>query len=171
MSVRSGNPPPKFVSLMDRLAQLPTRGAAEQAVLLAAVRWVGDDGTLWPAVERWARLARVDVRTLQRVLRRLAERGIVELVEPSTGGLRRTARYRVPAFAENPGTPPGIEPRRLRTPSPAGDPTNPGTQDIQPRPAATQSPRELPRESASEPVRASGWDLDAIKKTSGEPTE
>lgn len=169
MSVRSGNPPPKFVALMDRLAQLPTRGAAEQAVLLAAVRWVGDDGTLWPAVDKWARLARVDVRTLQRVLRRLSARGIVELIEPSTGGLRRTARYRVPAFIENPGTTPGIEPRRTSTKSPAGDPANPGTEAREPRPTATQSSKEQPKKSASEPVRAFAWDLDAIKKANGDP--
>lgn len=118
---------------LDRLRNSGTRNAAERAALLAAVRWANADGVLWPPLDQWAALAGVKVRTLQRSLRSLAERGLVEVVSASPGGSRKTSRYRVPLLTRNPDKPSGMEPRPGKPPTPTAAPTIPDGDDAKPR--------------------------------------
>jgi hypothetical protein len=144
--------PPTFVTRMDLLANSPTRTAAERGVLLASVRWLNADGELWPAVENWARLAGVKVRTLQRILRRLVAVGVLEVVEASNGGANRTTKYRIPSLLENPDATSGVEPRPGRHETPTPKPAPPDVRDAKPRPVVTQSSREQPKEQPSSPA-------------------
>lgn len=118
---------------LDRLRNADTRGVGERAVLLAAARWADAHGVLWPALGLWAELAGVRVRTLQRCLRNMVGRGVVEVVSASPGGSRMTSRYRVPLLARNPDKPSGVEPRPGRTPTPTNETTNPDGDDTKPR--------------------------------------
>jgi hypothetical protein len=61
-------------------------GGSELLVLLAIADCAADDGTrAWPSVATLARKCRVDSRTVQRIIRRLAEAGHL-LVEATVGG-------------------------------------------------------------------------------------
>jgi hypothetical protein len=115
---------------LDRLRDVATRGAGERAVLLAAVRWANEDGVLWPAVGTWAALAGV---TLQRLLRGMAGRGVVEVLSASPGGPGKTSRYRIPAFMRNPDERSGLEPRQARPTTPTEKAPNPDNGGLQPR--------------------------------------
>lgn len=137
---------PEFVTRMDRIADLPTTGLAERAVLLAAVRWANPNGELWPALNRWARLTGMTVRSLQRVLRRLTDRGIVEVLSVSPGGTGKTTHYRIPGLLRNPDGRSGFQPRPARTETPTGRPSNPDAQAFEPRPSVTQSTKETQME-------------------------
>ncbi len=110
------NPPPTFVVMLDRIANIPTQGAAERTAVFAALRWINRAGELWPSLDNWARHAGLTPRSLRRVLRRLEARGIIIVVKASTGGTGRTARYRFPALtSSNPDTGSGIGHARTRT--------------------------------------------------------
>jgi hypothetical protein len=159
---------PSFVWRMELVATLPTESLAEHSVLMAAVRWVNDDGVLWPSVENWARVAKVNPRTLQRVLDALIARGIVEQLTESRG--RNTVRYRIPALdSGNPGTGPGLggpfptahtppqprcaagvglplNPGKEEVSTPALGPSNSGVESSQPRCSTTPSMDDRPHE-------------------------
>jgi hypothetical protein len=132
---------------LDSLTALGLRGA-EQAALLAAVRWVDfGTGEMWPALPTWARLAGLSDRGLQRVLGRLTKTGIVEVLEPSRGGASAsgrgyTTRYKIPALALNPN---------LVNPDP-GSGLNPDRRAPEPRPPR----RATPTGATSNPDRGSG---------------
>jgi hypothetical protein len=57
---------------------------AELLVLLALADHARDDGLCWPSIRTIAAKARIEERSAQRILRRLIEKGLVELV--SQGG-------------------------------------------------------------------------------------
>ena len=57
---------------------------AELLVLLALADHARDDGLCWPSIRTIAAKARIEERSAQRILRRLIEKGLVELV--SKGG-------------------------------------------------------------------------------------
>lgn len=77
---------------------VPTKGTAERAALLAALRWVNAGGLLWPSLTNWARTAGMDPRALRRVLRRLTARGILRVVRESRGGAPVPSRYAIVAL-------------------------------------------------------------------------
>ena len=52
----------------------------ELLVLLALADHARDDGVCWPSIRTIAAKARVEERSAQRILRRLIEKGLVELV-------------------------------------------------------------------------------------------
>ena len=97
-----------------------TVGGTERLVLLALADCANDEGReCWPSIATLARKCRVDERTVQRVIRRLAERGHL-LILPSSGG-RAANRYAVlmggypqPRQDATPGNPP---PRQDATPA------------------------------------------------------
>src|SRR5215831_587570 len=57
---------------------------AELLVLLALADHARDDGLCWPSIRTIAAKARIEERSAQRILRRLIEKGLIELV--SQGG-------------------------------------------------------------------------------------
>ena len=89
-----------------------TVGGTERLVLLALADCANDEGReCWPSIATLARKCRVDTRTVQRVIRRLADGGHVEIL-PSPGG-RAANRYAVtmdgypqPRQSATPGNPP-----------------------------------------------------------------
>lgn len=132
---------PTIADRIDRLAAIPTKGSAERAVLLAAVRWVNAEGELWPALANWAGIAGVSVRTLQRVLHRLAARGIVVPVQRSVGGPRRTSRYLIPSLARNRDRSSGLRCPGERPAAPTPTNANPdGASGLEPGRAGRTSP-------------------------------
>ena len=107
----------------------------ELLVLLALADHARDDGVCWPSIRTIAAKARVEERSAQRILRRLIEKGLVELVTKGgcIDGHNVPNRYRVTG-----GDPPS--PRGLTEghpgvtsgqgvggdrQSPRGDPENP----------------------------------------------
>ncbi len=127
---------PKFVRQMDRLSLIRTKSAAEHCVLLAAIRWVNEEGLLWPSIPNWAAQAGVDQRTVQRALASLVARGVVVVDKLHSG--RSTTRYRILCMdLTNPGIVPGLDrpeggntppqPRRMATPTTASGHSTPGT--------------------------------------------
>ncbi len=69
-------------------------------LLLAIADFADDLGFAWPSIPTLAAKARISVRTIQRLLRRLVQAGEL-LIEPgegrvkTAGGLQRTHRFRV----------------------------------------------------------------------------
>lgn len=107
-----------FTGAMDRLKGL--RSGAEQAVLLAALRWANlTTGLLWPAVESWAEMAGIAPRSLRRTLRTLEAKGDLTLVCKG-GGRRKAATYQLNALRENPDRGSGFSDAQTR---PVGPPT------------------------------------------------
>lgn len=137
----------------DLIGQTPTKGA-ERAVLLAALKWANPAGELWPSAANWAQQVGLTPRALQRTLRRLVERGIVEVVTSSVGGAGRTSRYRIPILdARNPDRGSGLEAGSSHATTPTVEPRTPtvgtGNPDRgapKPRPTVTPSTRNQPTE-------------------------
>lgn len=147
---------PLFVARMEAIRGTGTKGA-ERAVMQAAIRWAGTDGRLWPSAENWAAVAGVTVRTLQRALRRLEARGLVNCIRRSSGGANQTSVYLIVPFVANPDTTSGSdpakvsatptqgqgstngEPRQLRPETPTAATPNPDGGDLEPRRTVTQS--------------------------------
>ncbi|MGC5381235.1 helix-turn-helix domain-containing protein [Micromonospora sp. DT68] len=103
-------------------------GGTERLVLLAIADCAADDGSnAWPSIATLARKTRVDSRTVQRVIRRLADDGHL-LVNATTGG-RKSNTYTVVMAGPDPRQPaiPGD------TPPPADDHRSPGPVPRQPR--------------------------------------
>lgn len=143
---------PAFVERMDGIDLTPTRGA-ERAVLLAALRWANRNGELWPSLENWANMAGIEPRSLRRILRKLAKRGIIEPVNPSKGGTRQTSRYRIPSVATNPDARSGFEPGPARPETQTLATSNPDTECLEPGHGVPQSTSEQPFE---QPTTAGG---------------
>src|SRR5260370_40214117 len=59
---------------------------AELLVLLALADHARDDGRCWPSMRSIAGKARIEERSAQRIIRRLIEKGVVEL-ESKWGGI------------------------------------------------------------------------------------
>ncbi len=68
-------------------------GPQEKLILLALVSYADADGACWPSVETLARGTGLGRRTVQRVLRRLEQAGLVD-VTPG-GGRHNPSRYRL----------------------------------------------------------------------------
>lgn len=166
--VRGGSkkPPPLFVQRMDAIRKCSGTFGAERAVLLASIRWAGPDGRVCPSRDKWADMAGVKVRTLQRVLKKLVDRGIVKSLGPTDGGAYRTREYLIVPFvvaseadsglvavtaSETPTPRRGSddhEPRRQYTETPTPATANPDNGDREPRRHVTQSSSNHPGESS-----------------------
>jgi hypothetical protein len=107
---------------------------AELLVLLALADHAHDDGLCWPSIRTIAAKARIEERSAQRILRRLIEKGLVELVSKGgcIDGQNMPNRYKVkggdPASphgltASHPGATLGQSVGGDRQ-SPRGDPQN-----------------------------------------------
>jgi Helix-turn-helix domain len=70
---------------------------AELIVLLALADHARDDGLCWPSMRSIAVKARIEERSAQRIVRRLIEKGMIELVSPGgcIDGCNTPNRYRV----------------------------------------------------------------------------
>ena len=70
---------------------------AELLVLLALADHARDDGLCWPSMRSIAGKARIEERSAQRIIRRLIEKGLVELVSQGgcIDGCNTPNRYRV----------------------------------------------------------------------------
>src|SRR5260370_37923894 len=70
---------------------------AELLVLLALADHARDDGLCWPSIRTIAAKARIEERSAQRIIRRLIEKGLVELVSKGgcIDGHNTPNRYRV----------------------------------------------------------------------------
>jgi len=70
---------------------------AELIVLLALADHARDDGLCWPSMRSIAAKARIEERSAQRIIRRLIEKGMIELVAQGgcTDGCNIPNRYRV----------------------------------------------------------------------------
>lgn len=125
---------PSIYAMFDLVATLPTNGPGERAVLLAALKWVNADGILWPSLETWGRVAGMDARSMRRIVGRLVKRGILQVEHTSSGGHRRTTRYRLMMPVDDDGitvNQPG--PARLKTRT--GASANPDRRCPEPGPA------------------------------------
>lgn len=69
-------------------------GGTALIVLLAIADHADDDGFAFPSIATLARKARLDERTVQRIIRRLVDLGALQIVEATTGG-RRSNTYRL----------------------------------------------------------------------------
>lgn len=69
-------------------------GGTALIVLLAIADHADDDGVAWPSIATLAGKARLDGRTVQRIIRRLVDVGALELLEATAGG-RRSNTYRL----------------------------------------------------------------------------
>ena len=80
----------------------------ELLVLLALADHARDDGLCWPSIRTIATKARVEERSAQRILRRLIEKGLVELVTKGgcIDGHNVPNRYRV--TGGDPASPRGV---------------------------------------------------------------
>jgi DNA-binding transcriptional regulator YhcF (GntR family) len=69
----------------------------ELLVLLALADHARDDGVCWPSIRTIAAKARVEERSAQRIIRRLIEKGLVEIVAKGgcIDGHNVANRYRV----------------------------------------------------------------------------
>lgn len=150
---------PRWVERFDWVGGTGTRGA-ERAALLAAIRWANRDGSFYPAVATWARLAGLSIRGLQNAIKRLLASGLLEAVRHSRGGPSKTTVYRVPAWSDNsardagvggvgPRTACGVE--RLGTQHqqrepPHHVPPNPARRDAEPRTACGGTEKEQTEE-------------------------
>ena len=73
----------------------PAQGS-ELLLLLALADFADDHGmNAYPSVARLARKCRIDRRTVQRILRRITEKGLLSTVGSTSGGRGRANRYRV----------------------------------------------------------------------------
>jgi len=147
---------------MDRVAALPITGW-EKPVLIAAVRWSGVNGEVYPSLANWSAMAGLSVRSLQRILRRLVAGGHIEIVRASKGGTSRgkglTSEYRVPLFVVNPDAVSGIEPRPAQHITPTLATPNPDTRDVEPRHRVTRSSNDPPN---NQPTTSSGVVVDLL---------
>ena len=143
-----------YDALRERIAHAPTNTLAERAALLAAVAWVRDDGTLWPAVATWAQLAGLTPRGLQRALRSLEDKGLL-LRTQEGGGSRKTTRYRIPLYATTPDRPSAIiEPRPPSPQTPTSTPTNPDGRAPEPRPTVRGTTKNIQENNHQHPAVA-----------------
>lgn len=74
------------------------RSQAELLLLLALADHARDDGVCWPSMRSIAAKARVDERSARRIVRRLAERGLITIIEQGgcdEDGRNVPNRYRV----------------------------------------------------------------------------
>ena len=74
------------------------RSQAELLLLLALAAHARDDGVCWPSMRSIAAKARVDERSARRIVRRLAERGLITIIEQGgcdEDGRNVPNRYRV----------------------------------------------------------------------------
>src|ERR1700760_4485116 len=86
------------IRLMSQVWEDPRiQSQPELLVLLALADHARDDGVCWPSIRTIAAKARVEKRSAQRILRRLIEKGLVELVTKGgcIDGHNVPNRYRV----------------------------------------------------------------------------
>lgn len=140
------------------VAMIEDLTTAESAVLTAAVRWVNfQTGELWPSVGEWTRTARVSERGFHKIMKRLAVRGLVQVVKATKGGRGATTVYRIPALAvNNPAPECGVLAPETPHQTPHSAQGNPALGDTKPRTAdhnpalGTGNPAQLVRTNIQE---------------------
>lgn len=131
-SPRTKHEPSWFEVTREAVASTKTRGSA-RAALLAAAFFANQRGELWPSLARWAQIAGMSVRTLQRAIDKLLAKGVLRTEAQSVGGPGKTTVYIVPALVRNPVRLSPLAPRQPDPPTPSKTACNPVRHDAQPR--------------------------------------
>jgi hypothetical protein len=147
---------------------------AELLVLLALADHARDDGLCWPSMRSIAGKARIEERSAQRIVRRLIEKGLVELVSQGgcIDGCNTPNRYRV--IGNEPRQTHGVtqgRPRASLSQGVGGDPVSPRG-DREDKNGVTQGRPNHQIEPSTERITMTTYPLAPEKLSQGsEPTQ